>query len=863
MRTNRMLLKIISYILIQAFICLDLFIAGAVAIPVDMSTLAPAMTMNKTDLQAVFSLNAKKNDEDVEWGELDDLDNNDVERTGEKMTADPVLSPQGTIAALSVQTGGFGLNSIDFEPVSPPPPDASLLNFFSNTSLRNVFGIYPYNKKKLEDKLNSYGLELISPEIDRKLLAYLLEVLEVSNKQFVGILKSFKITKIGFKPAIIKEGDVKSLEIDSNVLYLSPEFLDNRLVLRIFILNDAIGGLSKDTNVLEYVDEHGETKATTSKALGLGKSGDDMLRAMMKTAAEYTYPPYWFGFKKFILYSPDDEFEFMMLLRPNGNSFQYDYTRIGLSKGILKDQIRLYEDSPGHWQELFEALLVHEGGKKGHLKLWPLRNLEEIIAIFNWPKLVRKTTEDLIKDFVNENWPVEIVDRGPPPLEEWLPAAAVFNMSLRHFGYNSNLPEPTGIIWKEYQANYGMVQEKGLRSVAIWFWWLNDFRGLEIDLGRERDHRFAFLSDEEFAEVLKMKEDIQKEYENSVNGVKVIQPTISLKPMLTTIGTVLLTFIAALPVMGAEGTVVQSSGHGLDWIIMAGVILLFTGFSWLWKILPWGKTTEQRTVQLVNQAVRQYKRDAQNVDLVKLQKFYTDSSFKERKVIINTIRERILLKSNKIASSIFEPFFRNILEFGPKNVFQTLQNIVTEKMKIESLDSLKRSDESYVAIKSEIEKLGLKINADAVVTTLLPIMEHASFLGKTNADYNVLTSEPVYQRLHRAIEDEAKELRFSAASALNDFAELGMGTKRLVEFLIKYLRKATNISLPLERKITSVINLTKESVSSMRIKAKMPLSTTAGADNKPAVAIIVSTIKISRQSGKSMFTNKDMVESAI
>ncbi|MCG2711619.1 MAG: hypothetical protein L6416_04765, partial [Candidatus Omnitrophica bacterium] len=126
-----------------------------------------------------------------------------------------------------------------------------------------------------------------------------------------------------------------------------------------------------------------------------------------------------------------------------------------------------------------------------------------------------------------------------------------------------------------------------------------------------------------------------------------------------------------------------------DWITGGVIIAGAMGLSWLWNKLTWFKSTEQRTVQLVDRAVREYERVKHNVNLIKMEKFYANSSFKDQRVIIDTIRERIRLNPDKINASIFEPFFMNILKFGPKNVLQNPQSSASEQWKIKSPDSLK------------------------------------------------------------------------------------------------------------------------------------------------------------------------------
>ncbi|MBU1087604.1 MAG: hypothetical protein KKD05_08855 [Candidatus Omnitrophica bacterium] len=730
---KRMYFKIISFILIQAFICLDFFAAGAIASPIDTTTLAPSVAINKIDLQELFYLEAKKNAEqggqEIVWDDV-----NEESKPTDYMATISRPSPANNTEAGQQNLLGVSYNPLGIEFVSPPP-DQLLAGFFTNANLRNIIP-YPFTKKKLQDELSSHGFELITPEMDRKLIAYLLQVLEIQDNQFIKNLKRLNILKIGFKSVITKEGDVKSLTIEGDTLYLSPDFLNYRLAVRVSLLNDSIMAITKNTDLWEYINSNGETAMATSVELGLDKkNADRMLLAMRKIAANYTHLPYWYGFKKFVPVATDNPNMFMRLIRPKGvGEYEYDQNAIGISLKILPKLIQLHMEAPLLWQELVEAAFAHEGGRKGHLMLWPLTNLEEILRIFNWQYLIESQVETIIKDFVNAKSHHEIIMRGSPALKkgdiiQWLPGVAIINMSLHYFGIDSNSTEQLGgVIWKEYAANYGMVSEKGLRAVAIWFWWADNYRGLNVDFEQEHGQFFSFLDTNDWNKMLLMKDEIQKEYNNTMSTNEKSQPRQSIFASLAiTTGIALLGFIQALPSLAADGSVAQTTGFGganILTMVIVGSFLLVGKL--VWNIF--NKSVEKRTTQLVNKAVRQKNsRD--------LMAYYQSAKISDKIKIVTIVSQELRGKSGKINLELFESFFLDGLNAQAAPITQDLQNKVKNLFK-QTINSEINSREMRAVLNETARDTGINVRQGNPVAIEAKIRDIINSLARAK-DLNI------------------------------------------------------------------------------------------------------------------------------
>ena len=896
MRTNRMSLKIISYILIQAFICLDLFAAGAIANPVDVSTLAPELVLGQADFKVLIEkINKEEEMLDLEKDmrledESDplpdegghDITNVDTSGRGVPLVGDST-STLNAKEAPSVAEGNQSNNSV-------PPPD-ELSDYVLSISENGIFAKFQIDD---EDDGSDAIHEITYREYMQKtgLTAEEMAFVELTVKPIVLKNSAF------FQNAQLCSPTNNSLEDEI------PE-AENELQ------RQARGPFRVKANTtLQNLIELGLSAVT------LGQETKDVVALMYNALVNLTDDSIAEQKKLIrgrenevikVLYTMAKQIENTRAMKL-ADVYKLATVLVGKFKGIgiefsdiARERRKTISVRPQHVPKLLEKYNNNPARMKLYLKYMMLFHEEGhtslVAALAHQLKTVfsLRMAEilDVFRVLINKDWPNHFISKDfhPLPDDENRSQIDLITLSLWLLKQHPQRKNLFGVYWPEAMAHYyAYLKIKKMHKddlVAIEALSLGIHYSLELNPPELENLRYVlqnsvnsfypFLTAEEGKEVIKRVIELQIEED----GVFVEKARIELEQIKEGIPSNLLGKF-----MNAFGAIILCSllwvktGHAsndevffnsvMTYGVSVGVIIAVGfGLNWLWKKL-WGKTTEQRTVELVNQVAIQYKKYVQNVDLGKLQEFYTNASFSEREVIINTIRNQIISRANnnEIDSSIFEPFFKNILKFGPKDIFNTLQNIVTEKKKLEisgiaeKLDAL---NEGYAEIESKISKLGLEgIDSDKVTTAFLQNVVVAGLFWE-NSDYNKLVAEPECQKFFKAIETKTMELKLLAASALNDFSELGMGTGRLVLFLKRYLRaEGTNISLPLERKITSVIEkLTKESVSRVRIKAEMPLSTTAGADNKPAVAIIVSTIKISRQSGKSMFTNKDMVESAI
>lgn len=192
-------------------------------------------------------------------------------------------------------------------------------------------------------------------------------------------------------------------------------------------------------------------------------------------------------------------------LRPDNHT-------LAISIDIIPDLIRLHQTAPKLFNEFILAALAHEGGKVGHLMRWPISSVDEALKYFNWKQFNAQAASSLIQNFVRRIWPIELERSGTPSIDSWLPALTIIKETLSRFGYDPLNPEPFGITWKEFQAMYGMVQDRGIRSVAIFIWFERDFRKINVDLQSEFANQFNFLNEREQKEVILLMAKIQREY---------------------------------------------------------------------------------------------------------------------------------------------------------------------------------------------------------------------------------------------------------------------------------------------------------------------------------------------------------------
>jgi len=668
--TKKKYLKIISILLIQAFLAFDLCWAVPLTVehaPAD-STLAPSMLIDELNLQVIFDA-ANEGDmeelDDLGWGDVTDDEN--IEETVFTMATQ-------NSSAFPVASGEIG-NSSSLDAITeiievPPPPEGGF-SVFSNAALRNTIGIYPYNKKKLEEEITQYyGFSMITSNTKRKVLAHLLQLFELHNSAFVHNLLKIGVSRIGYKSSIVKKGEgfESTFVIENGTLFVTNMLFTKTLEAKVQLLNSEIQAFTKGQRLLEYIDYDGRIKMASSEDLGLPKKADDMLREMKKLAANYNFPPYWYGIKIFIPYKTDNPGEFMLLMRFKDNPLSIVPNKLKISLKILPKFTELFVSAPKIWQELFLSGLAHEGGKRGHMKLFPLASIEDALKYFDWSRMVRESAELLVQNFTNEKWPDELVINGLPGVKDWLPAGSIINKTLEAHGYSPTNPEPDGILWKEYQANYGMVQERGIRSVAVWLWWLSDFLGLNINLQKEFDTVFSFLTDEQRVQVIQEVGKIKQEYQDALAEKGTQTTTKSTANALAGFDFFSTALLGGAAIEGAQ-TVIQAGVSGVDVFVMATIAAVFIAGKFFWDKFPYFKSVERRTEILVQRAI---KAD----DPTAFRNYYQNASMTNKTRIIKAAADEIGRNKDKVQPKLLETFYE-ALNINTASVLEPLSNTVS------------------------------------------------------------------------------------------------------------------------------------------------------------------------------------------
>ncbi|MCG2713140.1 MAG: hypothetical protein L6416_12570, partial [Candidatus Omnitrophica bacterium] len=163
MKKNRMSIKIISYILIQAFIALDFCWAGVVASPVDAGTLAPEVALGQADFKALMKIINKKDgslsalDFGADMNLEDELDSMPDEGELNITTVDNNGSVGSSGSNSNPSLNGNKGNSVNggdsLIPASSPPPEDLVTYVLVNTE-KSIFTVYPSAQDEGEDAMH-------------------------------------------------------------------------------------------------------------------------------------------------------------------------------------------------------------------------------------------------------------------------------------------------------------------------------------------------------------------------------------------------------------------------------------------------------------------------------------------------------------------------------------------------------------------------------------------------------------------------------------------------------------------------------------------------------------------------------------
>lgn len=606
---NRTYFKIISFILIQTFLILDICCASAgqaIIRNTNDTTLSPAINIDSMELELIFS-------DLLEDGSGVSLENVDKKKTSEEgieikasigIKKDSVVINKANNSAVINQVN-YSENSSDSVPVPPPipnkPEDKSLSQF-------DVAGINDVNsdddKNRADKKFTFGGL----PVVDFR----------------------------GGKGFSVSPQEVTNLNLDVRDT--------SRLFTKVRII-----------------------------------------------AARYSEENRWPGFRTFNIALSDDPYAVMIL-------DDKDNTALSINKDAIPDLIKLMNESQPLFVDLIQALLAHEGGVKGHGTITPLR--EDDVDWFNMN--FSQITTVIYNAIVHRQWPVSVERRGTPPSSEWKTIANILWYGLINAGFDPGSANPFGIRWVESSANIGVADEKGVYGVAVMLWFFHNYRKYEdissdsyslISLERNLAENFAFLEmqginqEDVFSEI----ENVQKKYESLKKNIG----SFGMGTTLTSIASVLLLIGVAMPSLswGADAVVQTAGLGGVDVlaIVIAGAVL-FAG-KFIWDRLPFGKSVEQRTVQLVNKTIsRKNPSD--------LRAYYQSANMNDKIKIINITAQELSKKSDKANLRLFENIFLDGLNERTRSVALNMQTKVKSLFKQRINSEIKLSE--MISILNEV-----------------------------------------------------------------------------------------------------------------------------------------------------------------
>ncbi|MDD5746854.1 MAG: hypothetical protein PHO30_06285, partial [Candidatus Omnitrophica bacterium] len=341
----------------------------------------------------------------------------------------------------------------------------------------------------------------------------------------------------------------------------------------------------------------------------------------------------------------------------------------------------------------------HEG--LGHSQQVPLNKATEALPI-PWNEfasiLNKQAREIALIDFFYRlaNWDfpaaVKALERKGEKYFIWGPASLGISNALKLIGHVPYFPGPkefTDAVLKEVHANARVHQVSGNWGLAYGQWFFHVFCTGEEYLNRSNETitnylktRCTFCTAADRNQIKRYVQEIdtihrknigqktrvlpfsfENEKENTFIEISANSAKKSLwRNIFSVVLIGLLTFTEQLHADdGTLHALTQSHNAGF---ISAGAIIVIAivalQFSpWLRNKAFWNRSPEQRTVQLVNQAIR-------TGDTTKLRNFYQQANLAERSAIISAMGRELNARQQRV--EVFEPIFRDALETSPRHI---------------------------------------------------------------------------------------------------------------------------------------------------------------------------------------------------
>ncbi len=814
---NRTYFKIISFILIQTFLVLDICWAAsgqAIISNLDEATLSPSLTINSVDFQSILN----KVDEDgfdLDFGGADLFTDEVAEVKGEDHLSPMSIRENSSPKATEQNVSGRGsLNNTnnDGGNLGIPPPDDTSANFRQNT-YSEINSVAPNvnqddDRNKPAEEMNGleamekYGLAVEDIGFKQKVIDPLVRD---NSSYFENVVWSKGgLTRADQGPFAVSANTPAQDAIDmaASALYIGlplSKIIGKMMAILGFSIDDVKIKEDDYFKILQNIVSDIAAKESFSlkdvyifatNLLGdFKKIGVDIFDAPSKDRKTLILNPYAV---------PVLRQEFM---KNRENAVIY-----------IKYMILLHEE--GH---------VFKTGVLAYQLQW--------IAF-----KTKETTLNIFKKLILGDWPSELQKLGfltVIAVSEYRSLVDVIKQSQWLYGYNPDKKEFKDALWKEAIANYYaflklVEKENGndglaIETLAIGTHYAIQFNPpsaeyLEVDLIDSRNAFLPFLNEDQSKRwMTKVLELQSKDGVMADEASKLLEKTNLGKMSIFGGGSNL--FSLAVPavfttVVTANQYAMPSFGTGTEWLIAAGITATVAVSVWFWKATPFFKSVEKRTAQLVNNGIKTY-------DSRGLMRYYQSANISDKVKIVNIATQELSKKSDKVNFQLFESFFINALNEQSGSVLQDLQNSVKDLF--EQRINLGINARQMQAILNEVtQETGLVLHTDKSVpmqSKLTNIINRLSrdkdlnvdsFITSIEKDYEIdfsinrmLVSDFVKRttQLNRETGNSGKALKI-IVSDYNDKYNLGINVDNVVsyaadtfkDFSLNELEKFGNLS---------------------------------------------------------------------
>jgi hypothetical protein len=391
---------------------------------------------------------------------------------------------------------------------------------------------------------------------------------------------------------------------------------------------------------------------------------------------------------------------------------------------------------------------------------WPLR-----AHYLNWHNLInrqdlnaKEKIFDVFGTLAIGNYPGALLKAGFHALEsssEYREQAAVIRQSLWLHGYNPLAFEPYNTEWIETIANYtaflNMLKEHKnddriplvllAQAIHIGFE-IEPSKNFEVDLDATMNFLHGYLDNNQAKRVRDQVLELQsakglhaREASQLLEGKSTISPGAT-RLYSFAAPAVFTTIVSSQPNVVNNVTI----GDGTDWLIATGVAMAFTAGVWAWRKLPFFKSVEERTIQLVDKAVRTGNPSA-------LMKYYLSANVNDKIKIVNIATETVAKKSDKVNPEIFENMFLDGLKAKSSDVIDNIQKKV-----ISTLDERVRLGINAREMKAILDEAQRETGINVTKGNSVPIEPKFADIINSLARENNLNADAFMESMMRDID---------------------------------------------------------------------------------------------------------------